>query len=86
VKQRRDGGGDPGNVRVRVLLPGDRKPVHGQMPKAVFVEVEAGVLAGDEQRQRDPAFGEGAGDGSQLDRFRPGPDDQPDISEMQPSP
>jgi hypothetical protein len=56
------------------------------MPKAVFVEVEAGVLAGDEQRQRDPAFGEGAGDGSQLDRFRPGPDDQPDISEMQPSP
>jgi hypothetical protein len=86
VKQRRERRGDPGNVRVRVLFPRKLEPPRREMPKAVFVEVKAGVLAGNEQRRRDPAFGESAGDRSQLDRFRPGPDDQTDISEVQLSP
>ena len=73
-------------MRVRVLLAGQLEPLRGEASQAVFVEVEAGVLARDKQRRRDPPFGEGAGDRSQFDRFRSGPDNQPDIPGMQPSP
>ena len=48
--------------------------------------IEPVVLAGEDQRRHDPALGERVGDWGQLDGFRPGPDDQPDIRETQPSP
>jgi hypothetical protein len=44
------------------------------------------VLTGEDQRRRQAAPCERVGDGLQLDGFRPGAEDQPDIGETQPSP
>jgi hypothetical protein len=54
--------------------------------QAVIARIECRMLSGEDDGRDDPARGKRASDGSQLDRFRPGPDDQPDILRAQPSP
>jgi hypothetical protein len=44
------------------------------------------VLAGQHQRGWNSLFSESLGEGSKLDCFGPGPDDQPDVRGLQPSP
>jgi hypothetical protein len=54
--------------------------MHGR--KRVEAELfgnERRVLVGEDDRRRDPARDQRFGYRSQLDRFRPGPDDQPYV-------
>jgi hypothetical protein len=71
---------------MRILLTGAIEPMPRKVPEAVVVGAQLSVLPRDNQRRLDPARNERAGEGRQLDRFRPGPDDQPDVPETQPSP
>ena len=48
--------------------------------------IECGVLASEDDCRRDAARREGIGNRLELYGFGPGPNDQPDISETQPSP
>jgi hypothetical protein len=45
--------------------------------------IQTRVLSRKHKRRHQPALGERVRDGRQLDRFRPGADDQPDIGGMQ---
>ena len=49
-------------------------------------DIQARMLAGDDQMGLDPSCGEGMGDGGKLDRFGPGADDQLHSFSVQPSP
>jgi hypothetical protein len=71
---------------MRVLLSRTIEWVNRGWVKPEFARVEAGMLTGEDQRRREIPGGQSAGDRRQLDRFGPGPDDQPDIVERQPSP
>jgi hypothetical protein len=44
------------------------------------------MLTGEDQGRHDAGGGERPRNGFHLDRFRPGPNDQPDVPEAQPSP
>ena len=51
-----------------------------------FGGIECGVLAREDEARRQAALRERARNRLQLDRFRPGADDQPYIGETQSSP
>lgn len=53
---------------------------------AEFGRIETDVLASEHQGRRQTAIAERVGYRRQFDSFGPGPNDQPDISETQPSP
>ena len=44
------------------------------------------MLAGKYQCRQEPLRSKGVYDGRELDGFGPGPDDQPDVGGLQPSP
>jgi hypothetical protein len=74
------------HVRVRVLLAGA-----GEIDPRIAVEpvlgrIERVVLPGEDQARVQAARGQRGGDGCQLDRFRPGANDQPYVPAIQPSP
>jgi hypothetical protein len=85
AKQRQQLSGYPLNVKLRVFLPGTAETNLAEVSKAERLGVE-GLLSRQHDRRREAARGERMGDGRQFDGFRPGPDDQPDIGETQPSP
>ena len=71
---------------VRVLAAGAAKPNGGKALEAEVARLKASVLAAQDQRWRESSDCERMGDRRQLDRFRPGSDDQPDIRGIQSSP
>ena len=77
---------DGGDVRVGVFLSRAIQPVGGKDVQPVVARIERGMLSGEDDRRHDTLRGKCASDGCQLDRFRSGPDDQPDILRAQPSP
>jgi len=73
-------------VAVRVLLPGAAKRLGGKAGEPELLELEPGVLAGQQQPRLEPASREASRNGCQFDCFGPGADDQSDVGETQPSP
>jgi hypothetical protein len=71
---------------VRIFFAAAVEPFGVKVAEPEVVRLQRRVLAGEDERRRKPAPGERSGDGSQLDCFRPGADNQPDIRETQPSP
>jgi len=71
---------------VRVLFAGAAEPVRRKPAESEIPGIEARMLPGEDERRRQPALDERGRDGRQLDRFRPGPNDQPDIGRTQSSP
>lgn len=74
------------DVAVRILLAGAFEPFGRIAIQPEVRGIERRVLARDDQPWRQPAFGEGLRERRQLDCFRPGADDQPDVDAIQPSP
>lgn len=77
---------DRRRVRVRVRSTGAIEVDRWIVAKAVLGRIEAGVLAGKDERRRQAALGERVGDGSELDGFGSGADDQPYVRGIQLSP
>jgi hypothetical protein len=71
---------------MRVLFAGAMQAFGREAFEPMVLRIEPGVLPGQDERRRQPALGERGRDGRQLDRFRPGPDDQPDVGGIQSSP
>ena len=71
---------------VRVLLAGTVQPFHAKCAEPETRGIEIRVLAGEDERGREPTLRQRMRDRRLLDGFRPGPDDQPDIVAIQPSP
>ena len=71
---------------MRVFLTGTAQMVGGIIVEAELGGVGALVLAGENQARSQSTRGERVRDWSQFDRFRSGPDNQPNRSGMQPSP
>jgi hypothetical protein len=71
---------------VRVFLAGAAEMHRGICCEAEFLGLETGVLTSEHKRRREAAIAKRMGDRRQFDGFRPGPDDQPYVGEMQPSP
>lgn len=78
--------GDAADVRVGILLADAMEASCWVSREAIFDHIKDRMLAGENERRRNAARSKGASDGSQLDRFRPGADDQPDIRDAQYSP
>jgi hypothetical protein len=85
-EQRSKRGFDFADVRVGILLAGAAEMERGIVRQAVVSRLERSMLPGEDERGRQPALGERAGDGGEFDRFRPGADDQPYVRGLQPSP
>ena len=77
---------DRSDVAVRVLLAGTVQPFHAKCAEPETRGIEIRVLAGEDERGREPTLRQRMRDRRLLDGFRPGPDDQPDIVAIQPSP
>jgi hypothetical protein len=73
-------------MRVGVLGPAAVEPGDRQRTEPMLGRVEVRMLPGEDQPRGEPLQPERIGNGSELDRLGPGPDDQPDIRRMQPSP
>jgi hypothetical protein len=73
-------------MTMRVLFAWAAEANRRESGKPELRGIERRVLAGEDQARRESAGGKRMGYGRQLDRFRPGPDDQPNIRETQPSP
>jgi len=73
-------------MAVGVFLAGAVESDAGQGVEPELGGIERGMLAGQDYGGREAPRGQCAGDWRQLDRFRPGADDQPNIGETQPSP
>jgi hypothetical protein len=71
---------------VRVLFAGAAQSFDPKRLEAELRRIEVPMLAREDERRGKPASSERSGDGSQLDSFGPGADDQPDIRETQRSP
>ena len=71
---------------VRVFLAGTAEMHCGICCETEFLGFKPGVLAREHERRRQAAIAQRMGDRRQFDGFRPGPDDQPYVGEMQPSP
>jgi hypothetical protein len=85
-KEREQGIEHLANVRVRIHASG---ATEGEGRKAVqpgAQKVEVRMLSGEDEGWRQPALAERLSDGSQLDGFGAGTDDQPDVRAVQPSP
>ncbi len=85
-EQRSKRGFDFAHVRVGILLAGTAELERGINVQAMVARIERSMLPGEDERGRQPALGERAGDGGEFDRFRPGADDQPYVRGLQPSP
>ena len=85
-EQRSKRGFDPGDMRVGVLLAGAIEMQRGIYVQPMVARIEPSMLAGEDQRGRQPALGERMCEGGELDGFGPGADDQPDVRGLQPSP
>ena len=85
-KPRKQRLGDGTDVAMRVLLAGAVEPFGAKSLEAERRRVEVRVLAGEDQLWSDPSLGERMGKGGKLDRFGPGPDHEPYIDAIQPSP
>ena len=72
-------------MAVWILLAWTAEAQLWEVAKAERPRIE-GLLSRQHERRGQPARGERVSDGRQFDGFRPGPDDQPDIGETQPSP
>jgi hypothetical protein len=73
-------------MSVRVLPAGTVQQPAREAFEPELGRIERGVLSGEDERRHQPMRKQRAGDGPQLDRFRPGPDDQPDIGGTQSPP
>ena len=71
---------------VRILAAGAAQPLRSKVAESELFRLQTGVLASQEKSRRQSSGCERVRDGCQLDRFRPGPDDQPNIRETQSSP
>ena len=83
---RKHGGSNHPHMAVRVLFAGAAELHRRIGVEPGFGETERKVLSGEHERRRQAAIAERMGDRRQFDGFRPGPDDQPYVGEMQPSP
>ena len=72
-------------MRMRVFLAWAVQPSFGKVAEAEFLWIEAGMLPGENKRGMERTRGKRMRQRSQLDRFGPGPDDQPYVG-IQPSP
>jgi hypothetical protein len=71
---------------MRVFFTGTIETTGLQAGEAKGRWIEVGVLARQNEAGGETALKEGGGDGGQLDGFRPGADDQPNVRVIQPSP
>jgi len=71
-------------MRMRVFLARAAQPDARIVAEAEFFGVELAMLPGKDQRRLERTRDERMRQRSQLDRFRPGPDDQPYVG-SQPS-
>ena len=71
---------------VRVFLAGAAEMHCRICFETKFLGLETGVLPSKHKRRREAAIAQRMGDRRQFDGFRPGPDDQRYVGEMQPSP
>jgi hypothetical protein len=86
AQQRKQRHGYGADVSVGVLLPRTAKIDPGEFIQSELPRIQLAVLARENKRGRDAVRQQRTGDGLQLDGFRPGADDQPDIAGTQPSP
>jgi hypothetical protein len=84
--QRRDCGGDPADMRIRIRFAGAIEPDRAILAKAMLSRIERGMLAGEDQARLQPPRGQRVGDGGKFDRFGSGADDEPNVCGTQPSP
>src|SRR6185436_19965865 len=77
---------DFADVRVGILFAGTVELERGINVQAMVAWIERSMLPGEDERGRQPAFGECSCDGGEFDCFRPGADDQPYVRGLQPSP
>jgi hypothetical protein len=85
-KQRRKRRGHRLDVAVRVLLAGAAERDAGKAAEPELGGIEQRMLSGEDQDRREASRGQRAGYRRELDGFRPGADDQPNVSAVQPSP
>ena len=78
--------GDALDVQVRVLRAWAIQPGRRIGPETMVRGVEVDVLAGEDQARPNVARRKRSGDGSKLNRFGAGADDEPDIRGVQTSP
>jgi len=69
-----------------IRFTGTFEPVRCKSAQAERIRIEAGMLACQDEPGDDSTFGQRTRYWRQLDGFRPGPDDQPDIYAIQLSP
>jgi len=74
------------DVAVGVPLAGTFQPLGRIAVEPEVGRIERRMLSSKDQPRRPPALGEGMRERRQLDCFRPGANDQPDVDAIQPSP
>jgi hypothetical protein len=85
-KARKERFGDVANMAMRVFLSGAIEPFGAECSEAELHWIEVRVLAGEDQRWSYSSPGEGLGNRCYFYGFGPGPDDEPDVYAVQPSP
>jgi hypothetical protein len=73
-------------VLVRILLTGTAEERRRKQVEAELAGLQRAMLPAEHERRNDPTRRERGGDGLELDRFRPGANDQPYVRGKQPSP
>jgi hypothetical protein len=73
-------------MRMRVFPAGAGQRDARECIEAELARLQTGMLAGEDERRREPMPEKGAGNRCQLYGFGPGADDQPNVGETQPSP
>jgi hypothetical protein len=86
AERSQQGGSDGLHVAMRVLFAGTTETIDLQAHEPKRVRIEVRVLAGQNELRREAALNKSGGNWGQLDRFRPGANDQSDIRVTQPSP
>jgi hypothetical protein len=86
AQQRKQRHGYGVDMSVGVLLPRTAKIDPGEFMQSKLSRIQLAVLARENKRRCDAVRQQRTGDGLQLDGFRPGADDQPDIPGTQLSP
>jgi hypothetical protein len=85
-QQRLQRGRNRTNVAVRVALAGAAEVARSERPEPELNGTERRMLTGEDQFWREFPGGKGVSQRGQLDRFGPGPNDQPHMFGIQPSP
>jgi hypothetical protein len=86
AEQWKQRGSDRANMQVRVFLAWATEPLARQCAEPELFGIEIGMLTGQNERGRQTARGKRRRDRRELDGFRSGPDDQPNVGVTQPSP